>query len=72
MKRGIRIVWPKGEAVDFIPPDRKVFMVWHDQFGTAHAAGFNVDDDSEAFNKAVADVVFDVFGDRPPVEELAR
>jgi hypothetical protein len=67
--RGITVRWPEGDTVDFIPPDRTCFMVWRDQFGTVHAAGFGdeVDSDTPAFDRAVEAVIeaFDLTGDRP-------
>ena len=62
MKRGVTIRWPEGDATDFISPDRTCFMVWRDQFGTVHAAGWGreIDVDSPEFDQAV-EAVLDAF-----------
>lgn len=63
--KGITIAWPEGDAVEHIPPDRKMFIVWHDQFGTPHTVAWGgVDMDSDRYDEVMAAVVYDLFGGR--------
>ena len=66
-RKGVTIVYArkvkdpggtKRQVVDFIPPDRDAFIVWRDQFGTIHGAGFgDVETENSDPNESIDDFV---------------
>jgi hypothetical protein len=56
-KRGLTIRWVKGKQYDYIPPDRDALVIWRDQFGYVHAAGFGKWADDPKVEKAIRQVM---------------
>jgi len=50
---GITIRW-QGGYEEHIPLDRQAIVIWHDQFGTVHVAGFGPLDQHPRFHMAVS------------------
>lgn len=59
-KRGLTIRYKHGPRYDFVPYSRTALVIWKDQFGTLHVAGWGeLDPEKPKVEKAVRRLIVD-------------